>query len=59
VIDRVFESLIVAQTYDMIINEMINRFEAMILSLQTIMKKIDSLMQNMIAFISIFNVYIS
>jgi len=56
--DKVFESLIVTQSYDMIMNEMINKFETMILFLQTATKKIDSSMQNMTAFISSFNVYI-
>jgi uncharacterized UPF0160 family protein len=57
--DKVFESLIVTQSHDMTMNEMINRFETMMLSLQTATKKIDSSMQNMTAFISSFNVYIS
>jgi len=39
-------------------NEMINKFETMMLSLQTATKKIDSFMQNMTAFISTLNVYI-
>jgi methyl-accepting chemotaxis protein len=57
-LDKVFKSLIVAQFYNMTMNEIINKFETMMLSLQTVMKKIDSLMQNMTAFISSFNVYI-
>jgi hypothetical protein len=56
--DKVFKFLIIAQSYDMTMNEMINRFETMMLFLQTAMKKIDSSMQNMTAFISSFNVYI-
>ena len=57
-LDKFFDSLIVAQLSDMIMNEMINKFEAMMLSLQTAMKKIESFMQNMTAFILMLNIYI-
>jgi len=40
-------------------NEMINKFETMMLSLQTAIKKIESFMQNMTASVLMFNVYIS
>ncbi len=39
-------------------NEMINKFETMMLSLQTATKKIESFMQNMTASVSTLNVYI-
>jgi len=58
-LDKFFDSLIVAQLSDMIMNEMINKFEAMMLSLQTAMKKIESFMQNMTASVLMLNVYIS
>ncbi len=57
--DKFFDSLIVAQLSNMIMNEMINKFEAMMLSLQTAMKKIESFMQNMTASVLMLNVYIS
>ncbi len=57
--DKFFDSLIVTQLSDMTMNEMISKFEMMMLSLQTATKKIESFMQNMIAFILMFNVYIS
>jgi len=57
-LDKVFNFAIVAQTYNITINEIINKFKTIILFLQIITKKIDSSMQNMIAFISIFNIYI-
>jgi len=56
--DKVFKSSIVTQFYNMIMNEMINKFKTLMLFLQTVMKKIDSSMQNMTAFISSFNIYI-
>jgi len=56
--DKFFDSLIVVQLSDMIMNEMINKFETMMLSLQTAMKKIESFMQNMTASVSMLNVYI-
>ncbi len=57
--DKFFDSLIVAQLSDMTMNEMINKFEMMMLSLQTATKKIESFMQNMTASVSTLNVYIS
>ncbi len=57
--DKFFNSSIVAQLNDIIMNEMINKFETMMLSLQTAMKKIESFMQNMTASVSMLNVYIS
>ncbi len=56
--DKFFDSLIVAQFSDITMNEMINKFEAMMLSLQTATKKIKSFMQNMTASVSMLNVYI-
>jgi len=38
---------------------MINKFEMMMLSLQTAMKMIESFMQNMTASVSMLNIYIS
>ena len=57
-LDKFFDSLIVAQLSDMTMNEMINKFETMMLSLQTVIKKIESFMQNMTASVSMLNVYI-
>ncbi len=57
--DKFFDSLIVAQLSDTTMNEMINKFEMMMLSLQTATKKIESFMQNMTASVSMLNVYIS
>jgi len=57
--DKFFDSLIVAQLSDMTMNEMINKFEMMMLSLQTATKKIEFFMQNMTASVSMLNVYIS
>jgi len=57
--NKFFNSLIVTQLNDMIMNEMINKFEMMMLSLQTVMKNIESFMQNMTASVSMLNVYIS
>ncbi len=57
--DKFFDSLIVAQLSNMTMNEMINKFETMMLSLQTATKKIESFMQNMTASVSMLNVYIS
>ncbi len=58
-LDKFFDSLIVAQLSDTTMNEMINKFETMMLSLQTATKKIESFMQNMTASVSMLNVYIS
>jgi len=57
--DKFFDSLIVTQLNDMTMNEMINKFETMMLSLQTATKKIESFMQNMTASVLMLNVYIS
>ncbi len=57
--DKFFDSLIVVQFNDTIMNKMINKFEIMILSLQTATKKIESFKQNMTASVSMLNVYIS
>ncbi len=57
--DKFFDSSIVAQLSDTIMNEMINKFETMMLSLQTATKKIESFMQNMTASVSMLNIYIS
>ncbi len=57
--DKFFDSLIVAQLSDTIMNEMINKFEIMMLFLQTAIKKIESFMQNMTASVSMLNIYIS
>ncbi len=57
--DKFFDSLIVAQLSDTIMNEMINKFEMMMLFLQTAIKKIESFMQNMTASVSMLNIYIS
>ena len=57
--DKFFDSSIVAQFSDTTMNEMINKFEAMMLSLQTATKKIESFMQNMTASVSMLNIYIS
>ncbi len=57
--DKFFDSLIVAQLRNMTMNEMINKFEMMMLSLQTATKKIEFFMQNMTASVSMLNVYIS
>ncbi len=57
--DKFFDSLIVTQLSNTTMNKMINKFEAMMLSLQTAMKKIESFMQNMTASVSTLNVYIS
>jgi hypothetical protein len=54
----VFESTIVIQTFNTIINKMINKFKTIILFLQEIIKKISFLMQNITTFILIFNIYI-
>jgi len=56
--DKFFDSLIVAQLSDTTMNEMINKFEMIMLSLQTATKKIESFMQNMTASVSMLNVYI-
>ena len=56
--DKFFDSLIVAQLSNTIINKMINKFEMMMLSLQTATKKIESFMQNMTTSVSTLNVYI-
>ena len=56
--DKFFDSLIVAQLSDTTMNEMINKFEMMMLSLQTATKKIESFMQNMTASVSMLNIYI-
>jgi len=56
--DKFFDSLIVTQLSDTTINKMINKFETMMLSLQTVMKKIESFMQNMTASVLMLNVYI-
>ncbi len=58
-LNKFFDSLIVAQFSDTTMNEMINKFEMTMLSLQTAMKKIESFMQNMTAFVLMLNVYIS
>ncbi len=57
--DKFFDSLIVTQLSNTIMNEMINKFETMMLSLQKVMKKIESFMQNMTASVLMLNVYIS
>ncbi len=57
--DKFFDSLIVAQLNNTIMNEIINKFETMMLSLQTATKKIKSFMQNMTASVSMLNIYIS
>ena len=57
--NKFFDSLIVAQFNDTTMNEMINKFEMTMLSLQTAMKKIESFMQNMTASVLMLNVYIS
>jgi len=57
--DKFFDSSIVAQLSNTIMNEMINKFETMMLSLQKAMKKIESFMQNMTASVLMLNVYIS
>ena len=56
--DKFFDSLIVTQLIDTIMNEMINKFEMMMLLLQTVTKKIESFMQNMTASVSMLNIYI-
>ncbi len=56
--DKFFDSSIVAQLSNTIMNEMINKFETMMLSLQKAMKKIESFMQNMTASVLMLNVYI-
>ncbi len=56
--DKFFDSLIVTQLSNTIMNEMINKFEMMMLSLQTATKKIESFMQNMTASILMLNIYI-
>jgi len=56
--DKFFDSLIVAQLSDTTMNEMINKFKMIMLSLQTATKKIESFMQNMTASVLMFNVYI-
>ncbi len=56
--DKFFNSSIVAQFSNTTMNEMINKFETMMLSLQTATKKIESFMQNMTASVSMLNVYI-
>ncbi len=58
-LNKFFDSLIVAQLSNTTMNEMINKFEAMMLSLQTVTKKIESFMQNMTASVSMLNIYIS
>jgi len=57
--DKFFDSLIIAQLNNIIMNEMINKFEMMMLSLQTAIKKIKFFMQNMTASVLMLNVYIS
>ena len=57
--DKFFDSLIVTQLSDTTMNEMINKFETMMLSLQTATKKIEFFMQNMTASVLMLNVYIS
>ncbi len=57
-LDKFFDSLIVTQLSNTIMNEMINKFETMMLSLQTAMKKIESFMQNMTASVLMLNIYI-
>ncbi len=57
--DKFFDSLIIAQLNNIIMNEMINKFEMMMLSLQTATKKIKFFMQNMTASVLMLNVYIS
>ncbi len=56
--DKFFDSLIVIQFNDTTMNKMINKFEMMMLSLQTTMKKIESFMQNMTASVLMLNIYI-
>ncbi len=57
--DKFFDSLIVVQLNNTTMNEIINKFETMMLSLQTATKKIESFMQNMTASVLMLNVYIS
>jgi len=57
--DKFFDSSIVAQLSNTTMNEMINKFETIMLLLQTATKKIESFMQNMTASVSMLNVYIS
>ncbi len=56
--DKFFDSLIVAQLNNMIMNEIINKFKMMMLLLQAAMKKIESFMQNMTTSVLMLNVYI-
>ncbi len=57
--NKFFNSLIVTQLNNTIMNEMINKFEMMMFLLQTATKKIESFMQNMTASVLMLNIYIS
>ena len=56
--DKFFNSLIIVQFSNMTMNKIINKFEMMMLSLQTTTKKIEFFMQNMTASVLMLNIYI-